>query len=359
MPQDPVWIDYEDRFAEAYRRFAEAEFGRECYQAEQSYIDWLYKENPNSEGYRDFSIGVAGDQVIGCIHKMYLPWTIGGERVRVPSLHNLMMAGEYRSGGGFWLLKRSLNRERHAVIPSSLPPLSIVYRQMKCQRVPAQWFRTIVRPVSGGMRMMVNRLRHTPNADVRRLGGTRTIAGCEVTTEPNADQLGRLAEALRRSQGLDHVDWNEETVRWRFFHPFGPLHGLARLGSAEQFALISLGPRDGLGAGRLIYISDEASTTEGVTKARRVLTAAGAHVALAMTAHDRVADSLLGAGFRAYPFEQETYFYHRDQRFVQHTLAGSEIMDVGFEAVPRGALRSGGASRRHGSFAAANSLSQV
>jgi hypothetical protein len=355
MPRDPVWIDYEDSFAAAYRRFAEAEFGRDCYQAEPGYIDWLYKENPDSQGYRDFSIGVAGGEVIGCIHKMYLPWTIGGEHVRVPSLHNLMMAEDYRSGGGFWLLKRSLNREQHAVIPSSLPPLSIVYRQMKCQRVPARWFRRIVRPIAGGMRMAMNRLRRAPNAEVRRLTGNMTIAGCAITTQPDPGQLGRLAEALRRSQGIDHVNWNEETVRWRFFHPLGPLHGFAELGSPGRFALLSLGPRDGLAAGRLIFLSDASSTAEGVEKASRILAAAGAHVALAMTARDDLSAALTASGFQQYPFEQETYFYHRQQQFMQHTLAGSEIMDVGFEALPR--PRPGSASRPQDSFAAANSLS--
>lgn len=365
MQQNPVWIDYEDRFEAAYRKFAEAEFGRGCYQAEPDYIDWLYKENPHSLGFRDFSIGVVDDRVIGCIHKMYLPWKIGGERIRVPSLHNLMMTGEYRSGGGFWLLKRSLNQEQHAVIPSSLPPLSIVYRQMKCQLVPVRWFRKIVRPVSGAARMLLNRVRHTPNAEIRRLYGARTISGCSVSTEPNADQLNRLAEALSASQGSDHVEWNQEMVRWRFFHPKGPLHGYVDLGSPNKFALVSLGPRDGLGVGRLIFIAPASSGVQSVSKISQILKAAGAHAVLAMTAHNAVADSLLASGFSQYPFEQETYFYHRDKQFVQHTLAGSEITDVGFEALRQGSLHTGGVARnsrqfedrKRGSFAAANSVS--
>ena len=302
------------------------------------------KKNPYlARRHRDFSIGVVDDKVIGCIHKMYLPWNIGGERVRVPSLHNLMMAGEHRSGGGFWLLKRSLNGEQHAVIPSSLPPLSIVYRQMKCQFVPVQWFRKIVRPVSGGFRMLLNRVRHTPNAEIRRLSGTVTIQGCTVSTRPDADQLSRLTQALRSSAGSDHVDWDEDMVHWRFFHPLGPIHGYVQLGSPAEFALVSVGPRDGLAVGRLIFVSPASSTKDGIRKASEILTSAGAHVVLAMTARQPVANSLVAAGFTAYPFEQETYFYHREKQFVQNTLAGSEITDVGFEAIQQGSLHSGGA----------------
>jgi hypothetical protein len=244
-----------------------------------------------------------------------------------------MMSGEYRSGGGFWLLKRSLHNEQHAVVPSSLPPLSIVYRQMKCQRVPAQWFRKIVRPISGGIRMLLNKLKGAPHAATRRLSGIRMIRGCTVSTRPNPEQLSALAAALRLAQGPDHVDWDEDTVRWRFFHPLGPVHGFVDLGSPADFALISLGPRDGLAVGRLIFVSPASPAKRAVAKVCRILTAAGAHVILAMTAAQPVADSLLGAGFSQYPFDQETYFYHRDKEFVQSTVAGPEITDIGFESL--------------------------
>ncbi len=123
MHPQPTFIPYEHRLNAAYHRFAGAQYGAGCYQASASYLDWLYDSHEGSKGLSGFLVGVIGDEVIACIHKMYLPWTIGGQSGCIPSLHNWMVKEEYRSGTGFWLLKQSLRGETHAVIPGVLPPL--------------------------------------------------------------------------------------------------------------------------------------------------------------------------------------------------------------------------------------------
>jgi hypothetical protein len=342
MEQTPVWTSFESRLAASYSKFAEAEYGAGCYQSAPEYLEWLYRENPCSRGFEDLSIAVVGDDVVGCIHKMYLPWMIAGELCKVPTLHNLVVQEKYRSGAGFWLLKRSIHREEHAVIPGVLPPLSEAYKHMKCQQAPTRWFRKVLRPINGGVRLALRRVG-------ARLAGSPSKFSDGIVTQPNAEQLAAIAEILTAEAGRDHVAWTPELVRWRFFHSFGPRHAYVEFGKPGAFALLSLGPRNGLLVGRLIFMSSQAIGL-GQPAAKqicRTLRRAGAHAALAMTVRDDLSNLLQLSGFRTYPLSPDTYLFHRDKSFVQDTSVGPEVTDFGFEAI----IYEDSASRHVHSFA--------
>jgi hypothetical protein len=336
MDQKLSFVSFEPRMEGSYREFAEACFGAGAYQASPRYLRWLYQANDASPGFQDCPVGIAGDRVVGCIHKMTLPWVIGGVPCRVPTLHNLMVEKQYRAGAGFWLLKRSLHRERHAIIPGVLPPLSEAYDQMNCERVASRWFRKVLRPVAGGWSLVRSRLTGTLGRHRYLADSSQAISGCRLTIQPTPERLAGIAEELKGQEGPDHVDWTEPRVQWRFFHELGPRHALVEFEeSRTAFALVSLGPRAGLIAGRLIALSAEAAAL-GVGSIRRVcrlLASCGAHAMLATTANDEVAALLRAARFREYPISPQTYFYHRDKQVIQKTVFGPDISDIGFEAI--------------------------
>jgi hypothetical protein len=108
-------------------------------------------------------------------------------------------------------------------------------------------------------------------------------------------QLSNFAEEPRRQAGEDSVEWTPELVRWRFFSPNGPRHVFVQFSDPGEFAVLSLGPRQGIVPGRLIALPD-AAIARGpvrVQEIRNVLRMPGAHAAAVMTGRDeRFARSL-------------------------------------------------------------------
>ena len=133
----------------------------------------------------------------------------------------------------------------------------------------------------------------------------------------------------------DHVAWTPELVRWRFFHSLGPRHAYVEFGKPGAFALLSLGPREGLLVGRLIFVSHPAIAAgePSVKQMCGILRRAGAHAVFAMTVRDDLASLLQACRFGGYPVTPETYLFHREKSFVQDTSIGPEVTDLGFEAI--------------------------
>ncbi len=344
--ETPRWVTFSDQYLDSYRRFAEEQYGRGCYQGLKEYLDWLYRWNPSAIGYDDFLVGVIGEsEVVGCIHRMRLPWLIDGKECFCPTLHNLAVRPEYRFGTGFWLLKKSLHLQEHALIPGVVPPLSEAYRHMQCQPVPSRWFRRVTKKFSGALTLGLSRATGGV-LQPRRYFGTevREVEGCRLTMDPGCDQLERLAASLNRSAMRDQVRWDRELVKWRFFHRPGPRHALVEsAGDPEAQAVVSLGPRSGVTVGRIVVLVEAwiRMGTPGIQTLSRILRRNGAHVVLAMTTRDDVASLLAQARFAEYPTQPETYLFHRDRRFTQQSVVGSEMTDIGLESIPAGG-RAGG-----------------
>ena len=148
---DVKWVPFENRYIYKYQRFAENCYGPKSYQVKQNYIDWLYNENPLSLGMEDFLIGVSEVQnhVVGCIHKMRFRWNYQGQLIDLPALHNLMVDKDFRHGIGFMLVMASVANEEHALIPGVEQPFSEFYKKLKYQRVTANWYRKLLKPIRG------------------------------------------------------------------------------------------------------------------------------------------------------------------------------------------------------------------
>ena len=334
----PEWLPYRDDFFSSYCSLVENEYGRGCYQSSKHYFHWLYSANEYSRGFDDCLIGVVdGVEVVGCIHKMRLPWLIRGELSYVPTLHNLIIKPKYRTGAGLWLLKKALYGEDHGVVPGVRQPFSEVFRQMKCQPVPSKWFQLPLRYVRGGIALGLHKLTYGAFTQ-RRYFENRdaTISGCRLTTSPSTDDLERVAATLNASSGRDHVMWDSRLVRWRFFDESGPRHAFIEMSDdPAAHAVVSLGPRSGLIVARIILISD-AWITHGESGLRRICDLLGhtpAHAVLAMTVLEDFATLLTAGQFTRYKIHPDTYLFHKDRQFLQESILGSEVTDIGFESL--------------------------
>jgi len=334
----PKWCKFRPDHLDRYVHFAKEHYGENAYQASLKYLEWLYLENPYSNQYDDFIIGLnKSEEIVGCIHKMRLPWSVKGRETLVPSLHNLVISEQYRSGAGFWLLKRSLYGEPHAIIPGVIEPLSTAYREMKCQQINTNWYLKILCPVKAVIKTALNRL-SIPFIYNRLMSRTpkNDLYGYTLTTSPSAAEIAYVANWLNEHSGEDHVNWEPELVKWRFFHPNGPSHFLAtKKSNTDCFFIMSIGHRKGLSLARLLYTSetDTVGIRQMMDDVSKIAINHGADVMSVVTTSESTASVLASNGFKSYKIHPDSYIYHSDKTLTFNTVYGPEVTDIGFESI--------------------------
>lgn len=334
----------------AYRAFMHGEFGPGCYHACRNYLDWLYKENPAcTRGYEDFLVAVREQgQVVGCVHKMQLPWQLDRSRFRVAALHHLVVAEEFRRGHGLVLMDKAIKSEEHALTPGTPRATQSLHQflvYLRSRIVEGCWYRSVVAPVRGALTLACQRVfRVTPRPcyfprDLPRLW--RELDGFGMTTTPSLGLMQEIAAALGEPRpGVASPVWDLEQFRWRFFHPKGPRHALvySQCGApSEEFALLSLGPRNGLNVGRIVEA--RASNAERlaalIRASKRVVRRFGGRVLMAFCADDRLDKLFRDCAWQPREGASRTYLHHRKPgtEFPAWAFAGG-AGDFGFEALP-------------------------
>jgi len=353
------WVGYEGKYQASYAQFAKDQFGVNSYQASENYIEWLYEKNPaGADRSRDFIIGVfencdTGEQeVVGCIHKMKLPWNVHGSTQMVPAIHNLMVAAEHRSGLGVMLIIASFKDAQHALIPSTDGRLAAAYQKLGCQKIKTAWFRKVLRPIHGCLQMGLHKiLNQTATAkhfsssegDIQGEFGLET----RFTSKPSTLFLEQIASALNKPAECEEEDqndkatpvWTADLVHWRFFHSLGPKHLFVYKTAGENFAdfaILSLGPRRGLNVARVI--AARANSQNGfidvIKAASKISKRFGAHVLLTFCADPELIPIFRQSGWSEVSEPASTFIYHKKKKelFSSCAFMGS-AGDFGFEAI--------------------------
>jgi hypothetical protein len=335
----------------AYAAFANRAWGDGCYQASRSYLSWLYEvERTPMPRPDDFLVALSSGAVVGCMHKMRVLWKSEGRLVEVPALHNWIVDEQFRSGVGLVLLTKAMRSDRHAYISSAAGDLATLYRKLKCQEVQACWYRKVLRPIAGALRLGLHRLTKYERTTTRvpqRLAHMAKRSGAgdvELVTHPTDSDLARLCVSLDAGAGAaTRPHWTPDSLRWRFFHPLGPSHLLFRLRdvgtSANEFALVAIGIRQGLTAARLVELQLGPPERARLLLAGllRLLKKLGTHVLLAYSAHPTVNARLRDAGWSPLADAQPSFLYHAPRELPFSSLAfNGSAADFGFEAM-RGA----------------------
>jgi hypothetical protein len=340
-------LPYGDAMYTAYAAFANRAWGDGCYQGSRSYLSWLYRvERTPKPRPEDFLIAVSQGAVVGCMHKMRLIWKHEGALVEVPALHNWIVDERFRTGVGIVLLTKAMRSDRHAYISSAAGDLGTVYRKLKCQEVQACWYRKVLRPVAGALRLSLHRLtKLEPKTNVRarvaRMVRGSSFGPVELVSDPTAADLERMISSLAEAAGSRaHPHWSAESFRWRFFDPRGPKHLCLRLrGTATEsdgFVLVAIGARRGLRTARLVeaQLGSPEHARVLLRSTLRLLKKVGAHVLLGYSAHPTVNARLQEAGWSPLADAQPSFFYHaaRELPFAKLAFNGSAA-DFGFESI--------------------------
>lgn len=348
--ESPRWASCTPDFVPRYQEFAAQQFGTTAYQACPEYLDWMYAENPFGGCPSDGMLALNdAEQVIGCVHRLRVPWRINGERVVVPAIHNLMVEPAHRQGVGGILAVTSIRSEPFGIVPGVVEPIAEIYRKIGCHLVPSQWFRRVLKPLTLGLQLGAKKLlgtqptpKHFPIESVETQLPSSVGRGW-LRFAPTDAQLAELA-ALFQQQQADAAgpDWSVDFLRWRFFHAKGPRHAVVCLeqeGRLTDAALISLGPRHGVNVGRIVaaVASDPVNLRIVVRLVEHVVRQHGGTVLLAYSASPALQGQLASLGWQPMANGPQTYFHRRGKKPIPPIAFNGEAGDLGLEAIAHAA----------------------
>ena len=296
-----------------YLRFARASFGASAYQANPRYLPWLYEHSPFSRGRgRDMWIARDDDGIIrGCIHQLRLPWSVGGEVVIVPALHNTMMEPTHRGVAGGMLILQAMKGEAHVFVPGAEGAVAEALRQLRFQTVASTVLRRVLRPVAAMGSVLAERLgmAATPVTVI-----DRALRAAGAVVPMSSGELVGLVDLANREAAVGFRPWwTVEAMWWRFFHTAGPFSALWLEGSfaaPQAFAIVSLGRRRGVVIARVLCSAaikpqGHAQVLERAAQGARAL---GAQ-AIQFTSGGELTPDL--PGWRPVPDAAQTLIFHR------------------------------------------------
>jgi len=225
---------------DSYATFCINNFGKNSYQINRSYLDWLYDDPSKS-----FAVALSETKIVGIEHNFKAPVLINGEYKIATVLHDLMVDESHRGAAGFRLMQDSLKSDDYLVLPGSVGRLSRVYGRLGSKKFESFWYRKFQFPKNIFRRISEKRFsRYKKNAIQKNLllGHSREIDGSFLT------------KALKK---FDKVDWFSSYFKWRFTNKNAPLTFYVTDDAGENSVLFIIGKRGLIPYARIFYVHYE------------------------------------------------------------------------------------------------------
>ncbi|MFZ0883291.1 MAG: hypothetical protein WAN14_07815 [Candidatus Acidiferrales bacterium] len=322
----------------AYAKFARDAWGQHSRQSDPSFLDWLYKENPNTLGVeRDLLVLCDGGQIVGSHHRMRIPWRLNGEAVIVPALHDLFVFESHRGQSGqdnllppgLRLMLAALEKEAHVAIFGLNPIADTIYERMRIPKIEVFWLQNVRSRVKAGMQIAASALGWTVRARREASRDVRPSHGHEIlrTAAPTDDDLSAALSVSATT--ATHPDWDLASFRWRFFHKLGPRNILflaRKHGDVLGRAVVSIGMRNGVAVARIVdLVFQDQDCLQGLcAEMDRSFSEIGAPLCLAVTGSTDVAQCLRRAGWedRNKPIGARWFARRKEARPMDFSISG-------------------------------------
>ena len=227
---------------ESYAVFCADNFGKNNYQLNRSYIEWLYSDSNSF-----FSVAVCENKIVGIMHNFQAPVLINDKPKNIMVLHDLMVDKKYRGGAGFHLMQSGLKSDEYVVLPGSVDRLSRAYGRLGSKSFDSFWYRKFQIPKSFFTLKKLKDLNKYQN-----LAKTKNLLfGHNKESNDNF-----LTKALKK---YNNTDFFSSYFEWRFFNKNSPLTFYVADEISENTALFVVGKRGLLPYVRIFYVHSENS----------------------------------------------------------------------------------------------------
>ena len=295
----------------AYLEFARAAWGNNSVQVDQSFLAWLYKENPNTRGIeRDLLVLVDRNKIVGAFHRMRIPWRIDSKRLIVPSVHDLFVRSSHRTvrgeqclvPPGVQVMLAALESETHVALFGLGEVADKIYERMRNPAVRVFWLEKIRSRANAATQMVASRLGWSVRSSRQINRGITKTHDFEVLriVGPSHDEL---IEALTITPAArTYPDWDLASYRWRFFHELGPRNILLlarRNRTLSGRAVVSIGLKNGVVVARVVeLVFQDAECLDALLEGiEETFNDMGVPVCLAVTSSREATERLQRAGW--------------------------------------------------------------
>jgi hypothetical protein len=318
-------LPFSEKRLSAYLDFASRAFGPLSYQADERYIRWMYDVSPHG-ALSDCALVAHGERIVGCLHKFRLMWRIDKEQALVATAHNLFVDPDYRSGLGATLILAAMRGETAIYVPGASGAAGLMYEKLRWHSIACQWYR---------------RVRPSPLGLLRAIGKGSSVyddgerGELRLTSAPDGDTIDACVAALNDVAGESASPvWSRETFVWRFFHPLGPRHLLARSGS-RTLAIFSCGVRKRIRIARLMdaAFDDRERFVELLRWTTRLLARRGVVVSWSYSSHEALNAVIAELRWTAITQAPRSFLFRRGAGAPRAAAIHASAGDFGFESI--------------------------
>ncbi len=299
---------------ESYATFCEDNFGKNSYQINRSYLEWLYDEPGSS-----FLVAVIEDKIIGIMHNFKAPVAISEEYKMVTVLHDLMVDDKYK-GAGLHLIQNGLKSDEYVVLPGALGRISRAYSRLGSKSFNSFWYRKFQFPRSFFTSSKIKNLMKYKDLALKQ----NLLFG--HNKEENNDFLDR---ALKKYHSINFFSGY---FKWRFSSKNAPLTFYVTDPEGQNTVLFVIGKRGLLPYARIFYShSDNQTLLNNILKFIETITSKiGIPVILYTTFECAPPISLR---YKIYAEEPISYVYSKNKNHDFVPRVPTFCSDIGFDGL--------------------------
>lgn len=300
---------------ESYATFCFNNFGKNSYQTNRVYLEWLYDDPSKS-----FAVALSGAKIVGIEHNFKAPIFINGKCALVTVLHDLMVGDGHKGSVGFRLMQDSFKVDDYIVLPGSVGRLSRTYGRLGTKKFSSFWYRKFQFPLNIFRRISPKKLLSLKNLAEHE----NFLFGHNKEIENNF-----FENALKSYKQFDQFF---DYFKWRFFHKYSPLTFYVSDSDGGNSVLFVLGKRGKIPYARIFYVQRQSQMVyEKIIKLiERITSRIGVPVILHTSFECGPPDNL---GYKAYSDLPVSYVYSASKKEKFEPIVPSFCSDIGFDGL--------------------------
>ena len=323
-----VISEFKESLTDSYNKFVLRNFGRNSYQSNSEYINWLYFKNPYGRGYSDFLLALDNSKnVAGCVRKIRYEIlnTETNTKYSCTSIHNLMVDIEHRNGVGFLLIRDFLKNEKSFLIPGVIGMLSDSYKNLGSKPLKSFWGFKMINPNLFKLLKRMLGLRITREEVISNCNFVLRD-GVQIEFDFNKD----LIEILNNK--FSSLIFTEEYLRWRLFDDKKLSTIILWSKDRKSLIMMSIGKRRRVPVGRIFFsIFDNMKDGQILLRnSLRLLGLSGCPLALITSADSKFIELSKLENIKSKNVMPDTYFFSK-LTSLTGVVFWPLVSDLGFE----------------------------
>lgn len=304
---------------DAYRKFAETNWGKGCHQSSHSFLSWL-NSNPN----HSINLAIKKNHVYGCFHEFEAPIIYNNKIKFFYTLHDLMVNKDKVSQLGLKLMQDSILQDSPVILSGAVGRISRAYMRLGSHQFKSHWYRKFIIP-RFPMRFSFR--------NQKILNNIQNSSEFIFINNKNKKYFSKIQLMLNNYNYADNDRKLSEFFKWRFFHKDSPLTFFVSDKEYRNTVMFSLGLKKFIPFLRIFSIndSDQNIIIDMLKSIENFASKFGIPVMLyAVTENIPPPASL---GFKPYKEMPKSYIYSKKEKDFKGVVINGFSTDIGFNNI--------------------------